>query len=156
MKRLTFPLITVLAAFLLAGCKTNRLSPLIVQQGVATGVAYSVLKYPSAVPYLKAATPVVCAAGAGTNISPAAVVASIEGTPLAEQVKTPEGVLILNSALLLYTGIWESYGSNAVANSDVLKEYLVATCNGMNQGLAYVPTLSSRNAPAARWPKVKF
>lgn len=157
MKRLTLPLIlTALVAFAV-GCKNTSptLGPSLVQQGVATGVSYSVIKYTNAVPYLKVGAQIVCASAAGTNISPAAIIASLEQSSLANSLKTPEGVLIFNSAMLLYTGIWESYGSNAVANVAQLQPYLQATCNGMNQGLAYT-TLSARNAPAATWPKAKF
>lgn len=131
------------------------MSPLVVQQGVAAGVAYSAVKYPTAVPYLKAATPVVCAASEGNALSPEEVVAAIENTPLVTQLKTPEGVLILNGALVLYTGVWEGYGKDAVANSDSLREYLKATCLGMEQGLSF-STLSARNQPTVTWPKVKF
>jgi hypothetical protein len=156
MKRLTLPLVAAVALFAI-GCKNTSptLGPALVQQGVATGVSYSVIKYTNAIPYLKVGAQVVCASAGGTNISPAAIITALEQSSVANSLKTPEGVLIFNSALLLYTGIWESYGSNAVASVAQLQPYLQATCNGMNQGLAYT-TLSARNAPVATWPKAKF
>ena len=150
--------ITLLALVLVAGCGTTSLiSPLIVEQGVATGVSYSVAQYPAAVPYLKAVAPIVCSEAANTNLAPAQVVAAIESSTAASALKTPEGVLILNGALLLYTGVWESYGSNTVASSAVLQTYLQATCNGMNEGLGTnALSVARKGPPAAHWSKVRF
>jgi len=143
-----------LCTLLLTGCK-SPLSPLVTRQGVAIGVSYSVMKYPSAVPYLKAVTPVVCASANSTNLSPAAVVAAIEQSSAANALKTPEGVLILNSSLLLYNAVWQSFGSNAVANIPTLREHLQATCNGLNDGL-FATTATAAAKGNNAWARVKF
>jgi len=143
-----------LLALLLTGCKTSSplISPTLVQQGVATGVSYSVARYTNAVPYLRAADTIICSAANSTNIAPAQIVAAIEAAGL---TKTPESVLILNSALLLYIGVWQSYGNDAVNNVPTLKLYLQATCNGIQQGLVGVVG-ATRGVPDKNWPVVKF
>ena len=155
----TFALVSMV---FMTGCKSApTIGPLVVRQGVATGVGYSVLKYPTAVPYISAASVVVCSAANEANLDPALLIAAIESSN-ATSVKTPEGVLILNSAFTLYTGIWESYGVNTVSNSPTLKLYLQATCDGLNDGLAFVvPPMSplpaaSVNKNKINWPLVKF
>jgi len=137
------------------GCSTMVLTPGSVKQGVATGVSYSVVKYPDAVPYLKAAEPVICSAAHGTNLAPAQVVAALQNSN-ADQLKTPEGVMILNTALALYVGLWEKYGTKAVTKSDKLRSYLEATCGGIHDGLiaAQPPPAPSPPAPAANFPLV--
>lgn len=140
------------ACLLTCGCSTitGKLTPPVVQQGVATGVSYSTAKYPTAIPYVRAAGEVICSAANGTNLSPAAVVAAVESSN-ATFLKTPEGVLILNSALTLYIGVWESYGAEAVNNAPVLKTYLQATCDGINQGL-----VGRTREVRGVWPIIKF
>lgn len=147
------------AANLVTGCSsvTNQITPAVVQQGVATGVSYAVAKYPTAIPYLEAAAPIICSAANGTNLNPAQVVAAIESSPAAA-LKTPEAVLILNGALTLYIAVWDSYGSNALASSTAIQPYLAATCAGIDEALP-----ASTNAPAMKvaplvyiWPVVSF
>jgi hypothetical protein len=135
----------------------SNVTPAVVQQGVATGVIYAVQKYPTAVPYLQAAAPIICMTANGTNFDPAQIVAAIEKSD-AGPLKTPEAVLILNGALTLYIGIWDSYGADAVNRSPDLKLYLQATCNGMNAGLAGAPMLARPgvSATAPEWPLIKF
>lgn len=155
-------LIPVLAAvIILSGCKSGPgiLSPSLVQQGVATGVSYSSAKYPQAVPFLRAAADVICSAANGTNLAPADVVAAIESSPSTAALKTPEGTLIINSALMLYIGVWNSYGSNALASAPQIQPYLKATCDGTTEGLPS-PNLGVMRLQAARgaiekWPLVK-
>jgi hypothetical protein len=99
---------------LLAGCSTTSvISPAVVQQGVATGVSYGVLKYPQAVPELRIASEVICSAANSTNLSPAVVVSAVQA---ADPNLTPETTLIINGALVLYIGIWDSYGAKALDN----------------------------------------
>lgn len=136
------------------GCtSTNRISPATVHQGVAAGVAYSSAKYTNAVPYLRMAVPVICAAANGTNLAPAEVVKAIEGANIS--LKTPEAVLILNAALMFYTGIWDSYGEDALNKAPELRPYLEATCSGITAGLPSIIGLM-RAAPDGKWPLVKF
>lgn len=150
-----FPVLIV--AVLIVGCTGPRaISPAIVQQGVAMSVGYSALKYPTAVPYLRAATPVICSAANSSNLAPAQVIAAVESSG-ASSVKTPEGVLILNTALLLYIGVWQSYGEDALNNSPQLRLYLQATCDGMTAGLPQpAGAAKALQAPAKSWPLVAF
>lgn len=156
-----FPIITLLGALLLSsGCAGQfQVSPAVVQQGVASGVSYSSAKFPTAVPYLLAAGDVICSEANGTNLAPADVIAAIESSN-ASQFKTPEAVLILNSALTLYIGIWDSYGSNALANATTLQPYLKATCDGINQGLppqgGKLMLHKGQQAPSPNWPMIKL
>ncbi len=150
--------LSIVATSLLAltGCTSINISPSVVQQGVATGVKYSVSKYPTSRPYLTAATPVICSVANSTNLVPSEVITAIENSD-ANKLKTPEGVLILNSALTLYISIWNSYGSNAVNNATALQPYLKATCNGLNDGLHTVTFASpSTLKNKVVWPLVKF
>lgn len=134
----TMMIVTAVTAMALStlttGCKTPAMTQAIVQTTVATGVALGVQKSPQAVPYLKAATPVVCAAASGTNISPAEVVAAIEAANL-DSLKTPEAVIIMNGALSLYMVIYDEYGTEAINQQAQLRAFLQGTCNGLNIGL---------------------
>lgn len=162
MKSLRILLPIVSAVALLSGCGTQQtlISPALVQQGVATGVAYSAEKYTNSIQYLRIADSVICSMASSTNIAPAEVIAAIERSPSAAVTKTPEGVLILNSALTLYTGIWNSYGSNAVANAVEIQPYLKATCDGINQGLPIDSGKMGVRRPSFvesdSWPVVKL
>lgn len=150
-------IVPIIALTFAVGCSSIKISPSTVQQGVATGVSYSVIKYPQVVPYLRAADDLICSAANGTNISPAQVIAAIERAPSAAVLKTPEGVLILNAALTLYVGVWESYGVNAVNNAPTLQLYLKATCSGIAEGLPSASgNLTARRVSETGWPLVKF
>ena len=69
---------------LLSGCTgcststTNLLTPAVVQQGVATGVAYAVAQYPEARPGVDAAAQIICSDASGVTLDPAKVVADIQ------------------------------------------------------------------------------
>lgn len=116
------------------GCKTPAMTQAVVQTTVATGVAFGIQKSPQAIPYLKAATPIVCSAASGTNISPTEVISAIEAANI-DGLKTPEAVIIMNGALSLYVVLYEEYGVDALKNQAQLKAYLQGTCNGLELGL---------------------
>jgi hypothetical protein len=145
--------LSLVLAALTVGCSSVRISPNLVRQGVATGVRYSVTKFPQAIPGVRVGETVICAAANGTNLNPATVVAQINAAagPLSN-----ESVLILNSSLILYIGLWESYGSNAVSNDAILKSYLMATCQGIDDGLPPTMGKARMSADRVRWPLVKF
>lgn len=147
-------LLLMAAVVATAGCSSVQLSPSVVQVGVSTGVRYSVAKYPESIPYLKAVTPIVCSAAYATNLAPEQVIAAIESSP-ASALKTPEATLILNSALTLYVGIWASYAQEPVFNAPLLREYLLATCNGLQDGIG-LPSEVRTAAPTTPWPRVRF
>lgn len=141
---------------LVCGCSTTKplISPALLQQGVSSAVAFGTAKYPSAVPFVRAAEPVICSASEGTNLAPAVVVAAIQE---ANVLQTAESVFIVNSALLLYEGVYNAFGADAVNNSAQLKEYLHATCLGIGQGIIAIQPGPLRMPPPPRppgWPQV--
>lgn len=144
-------LLMLLSVVVLCGCASNKpiLSPALVQAGVSAAVGYGAAKYPQAVPYVRAAEPVICAASESTNLAPAEVVLAIQQAGV---LKTPESVLIVNSALLLYSGIYNAFGADAVNQNELLQAYLKATCYGIGQGLPVNPAEAPSNA---NWPQVK-
>lgn len=161
MKRKVLSLFTLSAlAVGLVGCGTTggtkpNIGPPMVRLGVSSGATYSLLKYPQALPAVKASAAIICSQANGTNLAPAAVVEAVN----AYTEQTPESVLIVNSALSLYTLVWNSYGASAVANTPTLQLYLSATCDGLNDALAAQPAAGVvRNAPPQNptWPQVKF
>lgn len=145
-------LCTLSAVFLLgAGCSSvKQISPAVVRQGAATIVGYAAVKYPQAMPEVKLAGEVICSAANSTNLNPSAVVADINKIT----TLSPEAVLIVNSALTLYIGVWSSYGTAAVNNSPALQSYLEATCMGINDGLG--ANGLRRTADKTAWPVVHF
>lgn len=140
------------------GCSSLKITPQIVEQSVSTGVKYSVAKYPNSIPYLRAAAPVICSAAYQTNLIPALVIEAIQNSE-AEKLKTPEAVLILNSAMLLYIGLWNSYGDDALTKAPMFRLYLQATCEGIQGGLPAplsIPELLQEYPGKRDWPKVRF
>lgn len=152
MKKLIY--LAALVAFT-AGCR--HMTPEIVQSGVTAGVRYGITKYPSAVPAVRISEQVICSAATGTNLSPAAVVAAIEASDW-EKAKTPEAVFILNGVILIYSGVWNSYGEDAINNAPVFREYLGAVCLGIHDGLLGTITVAKINQPPPNvtWPLLKF
>lgn len=136
---------------LLSGCNNPTVGPAAMRLSVATAVGYSVQKYPQAIPGIKAGADIICAQASATNLSPANVVAAVN----AYTEMTPESVLILNAGLGFYTLLWNSYGENAVKNSPLFQQYLLATCGGIRDGLGvngFSAQLSRQNCPQIRWP----
>jgi len=143
----------------LVGCKsTNGIGPGVLRLGVASGASYSLLKYPQAAPAVRASADIICSEANGTNLAPAAIYAAVN----AYGQQTAESTLIVNSALGMYTLIWNGYGVDAVNNSPTLKLYLSATCDGLTDALSGLPSPTAapsvlRSAPVNKdWPHVKF
>lgn len=136
------------------GCSSlKQISPALVQQGVSTTTRYALSKYPQAKPGVQIAQNVICSAANSTNIAPEQVVAAIQGTTQL----TPESTLIINGALTLYIGIWDSYGADAVSKTPVLQTYLKATCDGLVDALGTsLMTMKAKAepAPSVTWPLV--
>lgn len=159
MKKVLSLLVLAVLAAGLTGCGTTssdaNLGPPMVRLSVSSGAVYSLLKYPEAVPAVRASAAIICSQAAGTNLAPAEVVAAID----AHAEKTPESVLIVNAALSVYTLVWNSYGASAVAHTPILRVYLEATCSGLIDALTVVPAsdgLLSATAQNPAWPQVKF
>lgn len=138
----------------LCGCATvgnNNLAPSLVRVGVSTTVAYGALKYPQSVPGVRIASEVICSAANGTNLSPASVIDAIHA---ASPTISAETTLIVNGALVLYIGVWNSYGKSAVSNAPNLKLYLQATCDGIKDGLQ-TQTPARETTAAENWPLLR-
>lgn len=152
MKKLFISLATVVLCLgLLTGCKST---PIPMQKAVyvttvSTGVAFGVERYPQATPYLRVAQPIICAAGNGTNVTPAEVVAALQNSPAANAVATPEGKLILNGALAIYIGVFDSYGTDWVNEQEQLKQYLQWTCDAVALGLPPIGTTNGLRSVVA-------
>lgn len=158
MKRLIIPAsLFVLIAF--TGCVNARkvITPGTVQSGTAAGVRYGLTKFPSATPAVRIASEVVCSMSNSTNISPTEIVAAIESSNY-ENLKTPEAIFIVQGVITLYSSAWNSFASDAVAQSEALP-YLQAICNGSRDGLAGIPTaaIGSRvSGQRLNWPQMRF
>lgn len=138
-------LVALAFSTLLVGCKgpSSEIGPPMVRLGVSTGATYALMEHPEALPAVRASADVICSQAAGTNLSPTSVVAAIN----AYTKQTPESILIVNSALGLYTLVWNGYGAEAVKNDPLLRTYLQATCDGLQDALAGQAS-ASRNAPS--------
>ncbi len=138
MKNLKALCILLLGSLLLTGC-ASPLSKAFVRTAVATSVSIQAEKHPKSVPYLKATTLVICKTAAGTNIEPSVVVAILEASE-ASKLKTPEGVLIVNGVLSLYSALYEEYWKDPEDLPQV-RSYLEAVCEGM---VIALPPMNSR------------
>lgn len=159
MKRKVLSLLTLAAlAVGVVGCKStggSKIGPPMVRLGVSTGASYSLLKYPEAMPAVKASADIICSQAAGTDLAPASVVEAVN----TYTQQTPESTLIVNSALSLYTLVWNGYGAEAVKSSPELQLYLQATCDGLNDALLAQPVpgvVRSALLQNPAWPLVKF
>lgn len=142
--------LSLLALTFAVGC--SSITPSVVRLGVGTGVAYGVQKYPEALPEVKIAAEVICSAAHGTDISPTNIVAAIR---LADPNISTDATLIVNGALVLYIGVWNSYGASAVNNNPKIRPYLEATCDGLTDVLATAGRRSFRMRSPKDWPLVK-
>lgn len=140
---------TAFGAVLMTGCSViPKITPALVQSQVHNVVAFGVEKAPQAIPELRIADNVICAAAAGTNVEPSSIVTNLELAGVIS-ANSPEAVLIANSAIGIYDGIFQSFGSNWVANTTLLQQYLQAVCSGINEGLPPDTTAIARSKPLA-------
>ena len=130
--------LALVLAVSVVGCGTTKqLGPAAVQVAVQAGAAIGMNKEPAAIPYVEAATPVICSAAGSGVFDPAQVVSALENSP-ANFLKTPTGVIVINGALALYQAVYNSYGTNIQAS--VVEPYLLAVCNGLTGALSTLPT----------------
>lgn len=150
-----FAIIPLIALVLVTGCSNTKplVTPAVVKSGSSSAVSLGVKQWPEARPYVAASIAVLCSQAAGTNLSPASLEAALEASPIAAQAKTLTGVIVLNSMLMIYNVVWNSFVSEAVANS-LAKPYLQAACDGGNEGLAVRGVRSP--AEANKWPQVRY
>lgn len=150
MKRISLLLAAVLCCGLFTGCKTS-IWPAALQGAVAVGVSYGVNKDPTIQPYLQASKTVICGLAGQGVVDPAQIVAAIQASD-ANALKTPEALLVLNTALAIYEAVYYEYGAKVQA-SDV-QPYLLALCHGLEQGLPADPRMLLTQT-SMRWPRVK-
>jgi hypothetical protein len=121
----------------LLGCASNPpLTRTLVTAAVKNGVKFGVQRSPTAIPYLQAATPVLCSVANSTNLSPAALVAALDAIPVN---KPPEAGLIIDFVVGTYDGYFEQYVDNWTKNQPFLQSVLLGCCDGMTQGLSPQP-----------------
>lgn len=127
-------LAVALCAGLFTGCATANkpLTVAIVQATVSTGAAFGIEQDPTIVPYLRAATPVICNAAGQGQLDPSQVVQALQAADVAA-LKTPLGVSVINSALAIYEAVYSYYGTNV--QSSVIQPYLQGVCLGLESAL---------------------
>lgn len=95
---------------------------------VTLGEQYGIESHPEVLPYLRAATPVVCAVAHGTNANPAAVVDALMASGLGTNA---EAKIIINGSLALLNIAVAGVGTN----QPEVTLYVLDLCNGMQAGL---------------------
>ena len=152
-------LAVIACAALVTGCSTinSVLTPSTVQSAVDAGAYYAIQADPSVGPYLAACQPVICSLSGSTTIDPSAIVAALENSTSANALKTPAGLIALNTILGIYEGVYYAYGTNVQAS--VLETYLKAVCTGLTQALTPGSVAMPRSVaivlPPKNWPHVK-
>lgn len=116
----------------LVGCAGNKpMTKAVYTLAVSTGVSVGAQRYPTAVPYARIANTIICASATGTNVSPAEILTAIQTSPIAEAAATPEGKLVVNGVLVLYSALFEGGG----VTDEEAKEWLQWTCDAVTLGL---------------------
>lgn len=129
MKKIT-KLAALLAVLVLTGCNTTNQTAMThaaFTAAVTLGEQFALEQHPEAVPYVRAAVPVVCGVANGTNVSPQAIVSALE----AAGVTDPTTKLIINGSLALFNVVI----SGIATNQTEVRLYAVDLCNGMTSGL---------------------
>jgi hypothetical protein len=99
---------------------------------VSTGALFGIEQDPTVVPYLQAATPVICDVAGQGKVNPADVVQALQSAGV-DQLKTPAGVAIINSSIAIYEAVYDSYGTNVQAS--VVQPYLEGVCLGLKDAV---------------------
>lgn len=138
---------------LVTGCKTQNpaLTAAIVRATVSTGALFGIESDPKIVPYLQAATPIICDAAGTSHLNPVEVVQALQS--INPKLKTATGVAVINSALALYESLYAAYGTNVQAS--VVQPYLEGVCLGLRDALPPLSTLRGVNTPAMLPPHVR-
>lgn len=113
------------------------------QLAVTIGASYGMDQYPQSVPYVKAATPLICQmAGAGVA-SPAEIVSDLQSAS-ASWPKSPQGVAVINGALAIYEAVYAQYNGSDIKKD--MQPYMAGLCAGL-QGAIPPSARSARNQP---------
>jgi len=144
-------LASILALVALCGCgttNTGQMSHALLQASVTLGEQYALQQHPEAIPYIKAATPVVCAVAHGTNANPAAVVDALYVSGLGTN---DTAKLIINGSIALLNIAVASVGGT---NQPEISAYVTDVCVGMQNGLPGAPMMA-KHANALTSPHLK-
>jgi hypothetical protein len=147
--------LALVACALTTGCATQNktLTAAVVRATVSTGALFGIEQDPTVVPYLQAATPVICDAAGQGKINPAEIVAALQSANV-EQLKTPAGVAIVNSSIAIYEAIYANYGTNVQAS--VVQPYLEGVCLGLTDALPQTGSgVVKANRPVLLPPHIK-
>lgn len=127
-------LVALAACALVTGCATQNkpLTVAVVRASVSTGALFGIEQDPTVVPYLQAATPVICDVAGQGKVNPADVVQALQSAGV-DQLKTPAGVAIINSSIAIYEAVYDSYGTNVQAS--VVQPYLEGVCLGLKDAV---------------------
>jgi len=120
----------MLGVLFLTGCQSpggQAMSHAAFTAAVTLGEQFALEQHPEAVPYVRAAVPVVCSVANGTNVSPQAIVSALE----AANVTNATTKLIVNSSLALFNVVISGISTNQTE----VKLYAQDLCNGMTAGL---------------------
>ena len=143
MKKIKLPLLfaALALAALVTGCASTQtvITPATIQTATTLSVEGALIAEPDALPEVKIAGSVICAAAASTNVSPEAVVADLQAAGLTNNAA--EYTLIVNGVLLIYETAYNSLVNPA--DQATAQPYLQAVCNGIN---AAIPASAARRA----------
>jgi len=147
--------LALMTCALLTGCATQNapMTAAIVRATVSTGALFGIEQDPQVVPYLQAATPVICDAAGQGKVNPADVVKALQSAGV-DQLKTPAGVAIVNSSLAIYEAVYATYGSDV--KTSVVQPYLEGVCLGLRDALPPLPGSNMKlNKPVVLPPHIR-
>ena len=128
--KLTMATIVCAIGLFFTGCANpnqSAMSHAAFTAAVTLGEQFALEQHPEAVPYVRAAVPVVCSVANGTNVSAQAIVSALE----AANVTNATTKLIINSSLALFNVVISGISTN---HSEV-RLYAIDLCNAMTAGL---------------------
>ena len=126
-----------------AGSVVSQLGPPLLETGVYAAAYAAGHNSASAVPPLRVAASVFCAAANGTNVTPSDITAALE----ASLRKNPSLGAFVPVVVNLYSA---AYNGLADKSAVAASPYLDAVCSGINSALLVLGPVDGVNAPLAR------
>lgn len=120
----------VLGIMCLTGCQSPNAGPMThaaFTAAVTLGEQFALESKPEAIPYVRAAVPVVCGVANSTNASPAEVVAALQKAG----ITNAEAKIVINGGIALFNVVVSGIGTNQAE----IQLYATDLCNGMQAGL---------------------